>query len=90
MRARIWAWMVTSRAVVGSSAMSREGLAERATAIMARWRMPPESSKGYWSTRRLGLAMPTRSSRWMARSRASCLETSSWARMASMMWLPMV
>ncbi|OQX29383.1 MAG: hypothetical protein B0D92_04040 [Spirochaeta sp. LUC14_002_19_P3] len=39
-----WAWMVTSRAVVGSSAIIRPGLGEaRAMAIMARWRMPPES-----------------------------------------------
>ena len=38
---------VTSRAVVGSSAMSRSGLQVIAMAIMARWRMPPENSCGY-------------------------------------------
>jgi hypothetical protein len=38
--------MVTSSAVVGSSAMSNAGLQTRAIAIMARWRRPPESSKG--------------------------------------------
>ncbi|TPW20440.1 MAG: Uncharacterized protein FD126_1682 [Elusimicrobia bacterium] len=43
MRARIWAWMVTSKAVVGSSAMRILGLQESAIAIIARWRMPPES-----------------------------------------------
>ena len=47
MSSRIWAWVVTSRAVVGSSAISRLGLQERAMAIMALWRMPPpESWKG--------------------------------------------
>ena len=40
---RIWAWIVTSSAVVGSSAMSSSGLVERAIAIMTRWRMPPDS-----------------------------------------------
>ncbi len=56
---RIWAWIVTSRAVVGSSAMSSLGSHERAIAIMTRWRMPPESSCGYCLTRRSGLLMPT-------------------------------
>ena len=40
-RRRICAWMVTSSAVVGSSASSSLGLHERAMAIMTRWRMPP-------------------------------------------------
>ena len=40
---RIWAWMVTSSAVVGSSAMSRSGSHATAMAIIARWRMPPEN-----------------------------------------------
>ena len=40
---RICAWMVTSSAVVGSSAISRRGLQASAIAIKARWRMPPES-----------------------------------------------
>ncbi len=41
--ARICAWIVTSRAVVGSSAISRLGRQESAIAIITRWRMPPES-----------------------------------------------
>ena len=45
-RSRIWAWMVTSRAVVGSSANSTRGSHARAIAIMARWRIPPDSSWG--------------------------------------------
>ena len=46
MSARIWAWMVTSRAVVGSSAMRSLGSQLMAMAIMTRWHMPPESSCG--------------------------------------------
>ena len=40
MSSTIWAWMVTSSAVVGSSAMSSLGSQARAMAIMTRWRMP--------------------------------------------------
>ena len=46
MSLRICAWMVTSRAVVGSSAISSAGRQTSAIAIIARWRSPPESSKG--------------------------------------------
>ena len=42
-RSRISAWMVTSSAVVGSSAISTLGEQEIAIAIMTRWRIPPES-----------------------------------------------
>ena len=45
-RARIWASVVTSSAVVGSSAISRAGWHDSAMAIMARCRMPPDSSCG--------------------------------------------
>ena len=41
MRSRIWAWMVTSSAVVGSSAIISCGLQASAMAIITRWRMPP-------------------------------------------------
>ena len=40
---RIWAWTVTSSAVVGSSAIRIAGLWTSAIAIIARWRMPPEN-----------------------------------------------
>ena len=40
-RSRIWAWMVTSSAVVGSSAMSSSGSQASAIAIITRWAMPP-------------------------------------------------
>ena len=39
----ICAWMVTSSAVVGSSAMMSFGLQASPIAIMTRWRMPPEN-----------------------------------------------
>ena len=40
---RICAWIVTSSAVVGSSAMISSGPHIKAIAIMTRWRSPPES-----------------------------------------------
>ncbi len=71
-RSRIWAWTVTSKAVVGSSAISREGLHERAIAIIARWPWPPESRWGYSSTRASAMLIPTALSISMVCSRASC------------------
>ena len=44
--AMICAWIETSSAVVGSSAMIRRGSAQSASAITTRWRMPPENSCG--------------------------------------------
>ncbi len=52
--------MVTSSAVVGSSAMSSRGSQASAIAISARWRMPPHSWCGYSLSRRSGSGMPTR------------------------------
>ena len=46
MRSRIWAWIVTSSAVVGSSAIRIDGLHDSARAMITRWRMPPENSNG--------------------------------------------
>ena len=63
---RIWACTVTSSAVVGSSAISTFGLQASAMAIITRWRMPPESSCGYWRSRRSGSAMRTAFSALMA------------------------
>ena len=45
-RSRISAWMVTSSAVVGSSAISTRGSHEMAMAIITRCRMPPERRCG--------------------------------------------
>jgi hypothetical protein len=39
---------VTSSALVGSSAMISAGRSAMAMAISTRWRMPPDSSCGYW------------------------------------------
>ena len=50
--------MVTSNAVVGSSAMSSFGLHDSAIAIITRWRMPPENWCGYWSTRSSAFGIP--------------------------------
>ena len=46
MRSITLAWVVTSRPVVGSSAISSAGRQASAMAIITRWHMPPESSKG--------------------------------------------
>jgi hypothetical protein len=40
---RIWAWIETSSAVVGSSQMISFGRLSRAMAMATRWRMPPEN-----------------------------------------------
>ncbi len=60
-RSMTWACTVTSRAVVGSSAMIRDGSSAIAMAIMMRWRIPPENWCGYWLTRSLAAGMRTRS-----------------------------
>ena len=46
MSRRIWAWMVASKAVVGSSAMRSSGSQAMAMAIITRCRSPPESCRG--------------------------------------------
>ena len=69
--ARICACTVTSSAVVGSSAISSFGSQASAMAIMARWRMPPDNSCGYWRRRRGTSVMRTCSSSSAARARAS-------------------
>ena len=52
------AWIVTSSAVVGSSAMSTSGSLAIDIAIIARWRIPPEYSCGNCSARSLGFGIP--------------------------------
>ena len=71
----ICAWIVTSSAVVGSSAMRIAGLHESAIAIIARWRMPPENWCGKSSTRDSGFGIPTcRRSSTARRSRRVLVE----------------
>ena len=90
MSSRICFWIVTSSAVVGSSAMSSLGSQASAIAIMTRWRMPPENWCGYSSTRSLARGRPTRSRTSTARSYASCLLTSRCSSTASAICLPTV
>ena len=75
-RSRIWAWTVTSSAVVGSSAISSSGSHDSAIAIMARCRIPPENWCGKSSTREEGCGMPTRPSMSIACLRATSRVTS--------------
>ena len=56
--------MVTSSAVVGSSAISRRGSLAMAMAIIARWRMPPDNSCG-----KAGRGAPDRGCRLVAAAR---------------------
>ena len=91
MSSRIWAWMVTSSAVVGSSAMSSSGLVDSAMAIITRWRMPPDSWCGYSSARRLASGMPTwREHLDRAVPCASRRATFVWSWTASAIWSPQV
>ena len=84
------ACVVTSSAVVGSSAMSSSGSEASAIAIITRCRMPPENSCGYWSSRARGVCTPTSASSSTARSTASGFVASVWSRIASTSWYPIV
>ena len=72
--------MVTSSAVVGSSAIRSFGSQDSAMAIATRCRMPPESWCGYCVSRCSGAGMPTAASSsplrafaaWPSSSRCSC------------------
>gem|GEM_PF-3979991 len=66
--------MVTSRAVVGSSAMMRSGSLAIAIAITTRCLMPPENSWGKFLARTSGFGMPTILNSSRARSQASLSE----------------
>ena len=90
MRARICACVVTSSAVVGSSAMSSAGLQISAMAIMARWRMPPDSSNGYVVSIRFGSRKPTRVNTAIAASSAVFWSAFVWIFSASVIWSPTV
>ena len=90
MSSRICFWMVTSSAVVGSSAISSFGSLASAIAIITRCRMPPENWCGYSSTRSRARGMPTRSSTSTARSMASFLDTSRCSGTTSAICAPTV
>jgi hypothetical protein len=82
--------MVTSSAVVGSSAMITSGSLAIAMAIITRWRIPPENSCGNAPARCCARGMPTSSSSSTARRIAASLEMSLWTRTASAIWWPTV
>ncbi|MDT4833012.1 hypothetical protein FQZ97_665960 [compost metagenome] len=90
MSCRICAWIVTSSAVVGSSAISSCGLHDSAIAIITRWRMPPESWCGKRSSTLRASGMRTSSSMRSASARAAELLLPWWMRMASAIWSPAV
>ena len=75
--------MVTSKAVVGSSAMMTRGLFAMAMAMTTRWRMPPENSCGKERSRFFGSGMPTKSNRCAASSSAFFRDSERCAWMAS-------
>src|SRR5437870_3581039 len=88
MSSRIWAWIVTSSAVVGSSARISEGLHATAIAIIIRCRMPPLNWCGYWARRRSGSGIPTMPSSSAARRRASAGVIPRWISSPSVSWRP--
>ena len=88
--AMISAWVVTSRAVVGSSQMRRRGELVSAPAIMTRCSMPPESSCGYWRRWSSGRGRRTARSSSTARASASAFDRRSTSRRVSVRWSPMV
>ena len=81
---RICAWMVTSSAVVGSSAIRRSGSLASAIAIITRWRWPPESWWGYASRRRSASGSPTRCRSSTVRVRAARRPSPLWTKSTSL------
>ena len=82
--------MVTSRLVVGSSAMSSRGSQEIAMAPTMRWRIPPDIWCGYSRSRWVTAGIFTDRSSAPARSRALRREACSWTRTGSATWSPTV
>ena len=78
MSARICAWIVTSSAVVGSSAIRSCGRQASAIAIITRWRMPPERLCGKSFARDAAAGMRTRSSIRTASASAAAPSFSPW------------
>ena len=87
-RSRICAWIVTSSAVVGSSAISRSGRQASAMAIITRCAWPPEISCGNDLARRSGSAMPTLRNISTACFQASSLLRPWWIWNTSATWAP--
>ena len=75
--------------MIGSSAINSFGLVDSAMAIIARWRMPPDSSKAYCLKRAGASEMPTRLSISIDRSFAAPLVMSLCSNSCSVIWSPM-
>ena len=88
MSSRICAWIVTSSAVVGSSARTRDGSQASAIAIIMRWRIPPLNWWGYWRRRRAASGMPTIWSSSSARARERAASAPRWISTPSVSWRP--
>jgi hypothetical protein len=88
--ARICACVVTSSAVVGSSAISTFGWPASAMAIIARWRSPPDNCQAYSLRTPSGRGIPTWWSSSAARSRDCFLDSPRCNRMASPICEPTV
>ena len=82
--------MVTSSAVVGSSAIRSFGLQASAIAIITRWRMPPEKRCGCSWKRDFAAGIRTRSSRRMVSASAAARDRPRCWISASAIWKPMV
>src|SRR5881397_1437802 len=87
---RICAWMVTSSAVVGSSARTSAGSQASAMAIIMRCRMPPLNWCGYCGSRRAGSGMPTMESSSASRARAAVGAIPRCVSSPSVIWRPIV
>ena len=74
---------------MGSSATISAGVPIRPMPIIARWRMPPENSCGYWCARRSGSEIRTARSRSTARASAGLRPRPWWWRATSASWPPM-
>ena len=90
MSSRICFWIVTSSAVVGSSAISSLGSQAIAIAIITRCCCPPDICDGNMSMRRAGSGMPTSASRSTARLRAAAPARPMCSRSTSSIWKPTV
>ena len=86
----ISAWMVTSRAVVASSATSSRGSQEMAMAIITRCSMPPDSSAGIWWKTRSGWCRPTAANSSTVLRCASARASRCFTRSTSASWPPTV
>ncbi len=90
MSSRICFWIVTSSAVVGSSAISSLGSQAIAIAIITRCCWPPDICDGNIEMRRSGSGMPTSASRSTARLCACAPVSPMCSRSVSSIWKPTV